>query len=983
MHKKNRIQGAFLTLLLLFPLANVQAQFTMQGTDPASIHWNRWDRAGINMVYPDFKESSVSIFQEVLLKNRGALGLSMKATDKPFPVLFHPYAPCNGLVVWTPKRMEINLSPPLDGSAQPWIEQLALHEYRHVKQMEVLGSGLAKVGYPFFGEIALGVMSAFVPRWLYEGDAVMMETAWSKTGRGRLAEFDMPMRALLADTSLHYSYDKLLLGSEKDFVPDPYVYGYHFAAYMREHYGSDIWDKVIRYVSWRPFLVHPKSFALKKYTGHWQKTLQDRAWKEWKDTWANRAPGSEQAEKKAVDRLNHFEPENFVSCSEAFAMPDSALVYFLSDRKNLGRWIRRNPFGKSYTVYVPGTRYTKTVCSDPFLAWGEAVPHPRYEQSTLSELRCLHIYTKELLKLDTRYWNRVQALTFGENLDLWVLSLTDEGNYRLECVNLNHIPLKQIKPITRKDIRYAYTWTPVGQERVTDMFNIDSLSVGFLTANETGMHLEAFRLRDSTRTSLMGRDEQWNSMRHTTGTGDQVLFTSDQTGVENVFAYSFRDSAVYRLTNAQFGAYYPVWDTVANMLWVTDYTSKGEQLLAFPKDSCMWEKTDFSKRPSFPMADLLARQEQQLASGLTEDARVQNQKTSPESYHGPYRGFSRSLNLHSWAPVFFDPSSFPEGSLSESLNPGATIMSQNLLGNLYGNLGYVYMNQRNTLHTSISYRRFWPILSVSAHFNERQRMSHSSCSIVNGGEIVETDTLRTDHTPSMELNAAITFPYQKSRGAFNYGVVGQFMWSVDNERLDKDLSRDISYGSLSYTDVVLLCYIQQKMALRDIYPQLGLQLSTRYRRHDCGTQQYNFVVSGWLPGGGDNHSLRLSIAYEHQTASPYFFSMMMQRLRVMSPSPNYQSSYFISRADYTLPLGYPDFRIPTLLYIKKFYLNLFGEFGRNPEDFQSVRYGAGADVWSEFHILHFGYPFQAGLRTACDLTHTPEWNFQLMFALPF
>ena len=47
----------------------------------------------------------------------------------------------NGFVTWTPKRMELIVTPPQDSYAQDWIGQLSLHEYRHVVQISQLDQG--------------------------------------------------------------------------------------------------------------------------------------------------------------------------------------------------------------------------------------------------------------------------------------------------------------------------------------------------------------------------------------------------------------------------------------------------------------------------------------------------------------------------------------------------------------------------------------------------------------------------------------------------------------------------------------------------------------------------------------------------------------------------------------------------------------------------------------------------------------------------
>ncbi len=83
-------------------------------------------------------------------------------------------------------RAEFFELPPQNIYPQIWQDQLALHEYRHVVQINKMRQGLTKGLYYVFGEQAIAfVMGLWVPFWFIEGDAVYSETIFSKSGRGR------------------------------------------------------------------------------------------------------------------------------------------------------------------------------------------------------------------------------------------------------------------------------------------------------------------------------------------------------------------------------------------------------------------------------------------------------------------------------------------------------------------------------------------------------------------------------------------------------------------------------------------------------------------------------------------------------------------------------------------------------------------------------------------------------------------------------
>ena len=57
-----------------------------------------------------------------------------------------------------------------------WFENLAVHEYRHIVQYDVLNHGFTKLASFIFGAYGRSTLSYSVPQWFYEGDAVFAET---------------------------------------------------------------------------------------------------------------------------------------------------------------------------------------------------------------------------------------------------------------------------------------------------------------------------------------------------------------------------------------------------------------------------------------------------------------------------------------------------------------------------------------------------------------------------------------------------------------------------------------------------------------------------------------------------------------------------------------------------------------------------------------------------------------------------------------
>src|SRR6202012_3542882 len=149
----------------------------------------------------------------------------------------------------------------------PWVEQLSIHEFRHVQQYNNFDVGFSKMLRILFGEggQALGNDLA-IPNWFFEGDAVYNETLVSQQGRGRLPWFFNGYRALWA-ADKDYSWMKLRNGSYRDYVPDWYPTGYMLVSYGREKYGDDFWKKVTQDAAAYKGLFYPLRTAIKRYSG--------------------------------------------------------------------------------------------------------------------------------------------------------------------------------------------------------------------------------------------------------------------------------------------------------------------------------------------------------------------------------------------------------------------------------------------------------------------------------------------------------------------------------------------------------------------------------------------------------------------------------------------------------------------------------------------------------------------------------------------
>ena len=133
----------FSIVALLFYAVSASAQFYTTGDDPGSLKWSRIRTGHYDVIYPCGLDSLAGEYALNLEKYR--LDVSRSAGYAPgeytrtrMPVILHAYnAQSNGVVVWAPKRMELFTTPQAySPEPMPWIQNLAIHESRHVAQMQ-------------------------------------------------------------------------------------------------------------------------------------------------------------------------------------------------------------------------------------------------------------------------------------------------------------------------------------------------------------------------------------------------------------------------------------------------------------------------------------------------------------------------------------------------------------------------------------------------------------------------------------------------------------------------------------------------------------------------------------------------------------------------------------------------------------------------------------------------------------------------------
>ena len=174
----------FLSLGFGVPTSRLHAQYLFESHEPTTFTRRQICVGPLRVIYRENLDSLAHVVARWGAFYRGVTAISPQR-KRPFPlVLWGQTVIPNGMVVWTPSRMELY---PLTGGEErtpvPWLQHLVSHEIRHYAQMEALDRKLLRFLYYFLGQQNVGGGALVPSNWYFEGDAIHSESKYAPFGR--------------------------------------------------------------------------------------------------------------------------------------------------------------------------------------------------------------------------------------------------------------------------------------------------------------------------------------------------------------------------------------------------------------------------------------------------------------------------------------------------------------------------------------------------------------------------------------------------------------------------------------------------------------------------------------------------------------------------------------------------------------------------------------------------------------------------------
>ncbi|OWP65022.1 hypothetical protein CDA63_01295 [Hymenobacter amundsenii] len=937
--------------LLFWLPAAAQTLLPIEQQVAAGVRWYEVRTPHFRVVYPEGFDDRARRTAHRLEQVHEPAGTSLGLGARPVTVVLQTRTTIgNGFVTLLPRHSEFYTTFPqnpfLTGTLD-WLDQLTVHEYRHVVQFDKAHQGVGQLGYLLGGFGGLGLTTLGIPDWFFEGDAVGTETALTRSGRGRIPNFDAYFRAnLLAGRS--YSYAKAVSGSYRDYVPNHYVLGYFLTSRLKRTAPSpDVWGTVLnRYYK---FPVYPLSFSdkLRGLTGLRTDDLYQQTVQELDSLWRTARAG--QVLTPAAEFRVAATEKVFTEYQYPQYLNDSTVLALKSGLGHTPQLVELRQGQPERTRLVLGLYHNAEQLSvgGGKAVWLEFRYHPRWQQQVYSELRLLDLATGRLSRLGrrTRY---TTAVLSPDGSQLLAVSTDSAYQHRLHLLD----------PSTGA-VRQTFA-NPANEPYLHPRFGADGRTVAVVRLETAGKRLELLDVATGqARTILPAANDNISNPQPWQ---DYVLFNSPRSGQDEVYAVRISTGQVRQVTSRPVGSYHAAVSPDGQRLAFHEIRAQGSRVLEMPLRPDAWLVGPPATGPANLYADELTAREPGAATVgpvLPRDS-VPGLPLAVRRY----RRLPHAPNLYGWGLV-----QSPSGS---GLDLG--IRAQDVLSTTQAVAGVGYNGAERTgrVFADVSYQGLGPVLDLGVEYGGRR-----ASQVLRSGDVLEDQWQYTRLTVGSRLPLVLTTSRMLTSltvGAFyqleqtqGYDLPAQFVNEVGPQPLHALL------GTVAFARTLRQSY-------RDVAPRWGQSVLLTARDTPFGTgsglQTRQLAAQGslFLPGIGLHHALRLRAGYQYQQQREYRFGAAIFYPRNL-PYLSFDRLTSFS-AEYRLPLADVHWELGRLLYVQRLKANVFfdgirGESGPLRRNYHST----GFDVSAVFNPLRLRTPLEVGLRTVYN-SYTKYWELQ-------
>ena len=953
-----------------------RAQFASLGSEKGSTNWETLTSNNYKVIYPVGLDSLGLVYSNYLEHYRPLVGHSLglypnQFYRKPMPVILHADAAIsNGAVVWAPRRMDIYTFPDAYGSLPPvpWEKILSIHENRHVAQNQFTKASYKKYLYWPFGEIGLTLAGSLYENVaLFEGDAVVAETALTSSGRGRTADFLSYIRMSFAEGDMRDWY-RWRYGSQRWYTPDYYKIGYMTVAGMRYNYDATMFMSDYLWNLGSPFAFNAIQKSMKKYSGKRIKGTWNEISATFKDIWAQddslRAPFQEIV--PMTPRTRYF--TNFRG---AVQTKDGRVFALRAAMDKPQELVELLPDGTVKTIR-PMNADSKLVYS-PYtncIYWSESVPDRRWDMVQTSRIRYVEAGDKNIQDL-TRQWRYVNPAVSDDGTLMAAAEYPGKGGSRIVLLSITGGD--EIKAIDAPD----------GLQVTELAFLGDDVAFTGISDDGMGLYLTDF---SGIRTMEAAVPVRIKNLISHSGT---LYFTCDRTGTNEI--YSYTPENLTQITNTQHGVSSPFFKD--DVLCFSALDPSGNRLSTV--DSPLSRKAYLSEYASYPIADRLTEQEKEFS---------QIPEESVEPVKSKYSKAANFLHIHSWLPVYYNWGSYSYTETEytyQSASLGATAFFQNLTGTASGMFGLsIHENPFDAeklaagLHARITYTGLYPVLDFALDIGDR-RSADISRAWIPAKDSTFISAKPKDAT-FVGGSMGVSVPFNLSKGGRETTITPSLTFKFSNDAIGEGFAFFAEDGITElatsgpsgkkerafFTNMSLVASIsadtRRSMGPSQVIPRFGAGGELRYVEspisEGIGSGIY-LSAYAYLPGLTSIQGLKLSASVQSRTQKNLLVYPSWSTTGYMQPMDVWAMGFedmaprgfektgvgasmllmspvsALLGMDYVIPMLFLDQAISPYIYLSNMEINPFVDFSLFVPNQTEYLYSAGADLIFRFEKL--------------------------------
>ena len=974
------------------------AQFYVTGDDPGRLKWYSIETDNFKVIYPVGTDSLARVYAEKIEKFRIPVSLttgyiSGQGDGRKMPVVMHAYNAANGSVAWAPKRMDLfTLPSAYDPEPMPWSTMLSVHESRHVTQMQF---GMTRAQKPFtwvFGEMWNILVSLLYPGISnMEGDAVITETAWTSSGRGRTADF-LNYYWVAFDNGDFRNWNRWRFVSQVNNAPNYYSLGYLTIGGFRYLYDCpEYMNAAYNLAASRPYSLLAFRRTAKKLTGKKFndafKEVCDTMYTLWKADADARKPYIPSEQVSADTRFYTEYKNNTIAGNDIYAIKKGHI--------NTPVLVRIDSTGKETRIssFASDAGRMQWDPSSKRLYWSETSTDERWSLQTKSRIRYIEegsgrkrtVRNPALLYNPALSDSRISATRYQQN-----------GKSFIEIIDSN--TGKTIQSIQAPDSLQLLESVWIGEDIYATAISDNGYGIYRTSDWETILAPQPVKIKDF---------YVWN---------DELIFTCDRTGVNELYHLDPSTGNLTQKTSTRYGA--EDFQYKGDWLYYSSQALDGKKIYRTPVDSLMNRSVNFSDIHHYHIAEAVTAQEKAIA--LEKEAETDKKVTVSDPQR--YGKFRNAFNLHSWAPVYVNVDNIMNMSFDQiwqAASLGATGIFQNRLSTAVGEIGYSAHKDpynpakwRHSGHARFTYSGFYPIIEATVNFNDRAARQYNAYAYIfpDGKASMEISS-RELSTPYIEGILSTYIPFNFSSGGWYKGLIPKLTYRIGNDKFNTGLAvmkmeeQGILGQDGKYTsgyNPVFISHTAGKNTFRHSltgslrgYTMLGTASSAVYPKWGIGAEigasgslesslylspMGYFYLYGYVPGILAEQGLKLTLMTQQKLRSDAVFGQPIVSVLPRGLSSNASLASWISirnsnitkiTLDYAVPIfigdlsiGGPFFAIKRLVVSPHFDYSFIADKGL---------FSVGGNIILDMHsILRFGWPCSFGVTMSYN--GGPAWN---------